>query len=116
MSATTETIAAMGQDPQYQARCKPCTWSGDLHHSRLDALREQLAHDAATHATLDEGGTVFPVVSIEEILNQLEGNAPKLAPVYAAHMNACVDAGFTREEALLLTSDWARVTLWGAQL
>lgn len=118
MSASIETISGMGQQDQFQARCKVCPWGGDIHDSRAAALREKLAHDSDAHSPEEQvaSGEALPVVKVEEILAQLEANAPKLAPLYAAHMDACVDAGFTREEALILTSDWARVTLWGAQL
>lgn len=117
MTHSITTISSMGQPDQYQPRCKECDppWGGDIHKSRATAMKEGLEHDANEHEAITESADdIMPAV--DEILAQLELNTPKLGPLYAAHMNACIDNGFTREEALVLTSDWARVTLWGAQL
>lgn len=120
MTSTVETLQSMGDQPdQYQARCKTCTpnWAGDVFDSRIDAMRDGLTHDADAHPAPEGADAAgLPVIDLDELLEQLETNAPRLAPVYAAHFDACTAHGFTREEALLLTSDWARATLWGAAL
>lgn len=120
MTATIETIAAMGdQSDQYQPRCPSCKWAGDVHDGRGDALREMLAHNKDAHspeALVEAGATPAEAgipPSVEEVLEQIEKNGPRFAPLYSAHFRACLEQDFTREEALVLTSDWARATLWG---
>ncbi|HEX6956276.1 MAG TPA: hypothetical protein VF156_15485 [Agromyces sp.] len=120
MTATVETISAMGgQDDEFQARCPTCKWAGDVRPSRAAALRDKLGHDAEAHspeALVEAGATPEQAglpPTVEEVLEQIERNGPRFAPLYAAHFRACLEQEFTREEALVLTSDWARSTLWG---
>lgn len=118
MTAGVTTIPAMGQPDQFQANCKECVWGGDVRDTRLQAIRDQVEHNSEAHnaGTNSDSGEALTPPRVEEILEQLEANAPRLAPLYGAHFTACLEQGFTRDEALLLTSDWARLTLWGAQL
>ncbi len=120
MTANIETISAMGDQPdEFQPRCAACKWAGEIHAGRGDALREMLAHNKDAHspeALVDAGATPEEAglpASVDEVLEQIRVNGPKFAPLYAAHFKACLEQEFTREEALVLTSDWARAALWG---
>ena len=118
--AQVHTLESMGQPASYQPRCRDHQppWAGDVHASRAAAQKECILHDSTEHSDDDTSSAAasspLDASQVDELLNQFEANSPRLAPIYAAHFNACTDAGFTREEALVLTSDWARVTLWGA--